>query len=125
MKQIATANAPAAIGAYSQAILHNNVLYSSMQIGIEVESGSLVEGLEAQCHQILINLQEILRAAAMSLDCVLKVSVFLRDMGRFAAFNAIYSQYFQEPYPAREVVEVNALPKNAEIGITITAGNVK
>jgi len=125
MKQVVTNKAPAAIGAYSQAILHNNVLYSSMQIGIEVQSGLLQAGLEAQCNQILLNLQEILGAAEMNLDCVIKVSVFLQDISKFAAFNTIYSQYFQEPYPAREVVEVNALPKKAEIGISITASNVK
>ncbi|MCF7912984.1 MAG: Rid family detoxifying hydrolase [Candidatus Cloacimonetes bacterium] len=125
MKQIATAKAPAAIGAYSQAIWHENLLFCSMQIGIEPQSGVLQVGLEAQTRQIFLNLQEILLAAELDLDCVLKVSVFLQDMSRFADFNLIYSQYFNQPYPAREVMEVSALPKMADIGISVIAGNVR
>ncbi len=121
MRIIKTEKAPAALGSYSQAILMNNIFFSSMQLGINAASGELASGFEAQCRTILLNLTEILNAGEMSMGEVVKVSVYLKDLDNFNIFNSIYSEYFTEPYPAREIVEVSALPKAAELGISITA----
>ena len=112
MKTVSTKNAPAAIGPYSQAQLAGNLVYTSGQIGIDPETGSVVEGLEAQAHQVFKNLSELLKAAGSDMSKVVKTTVFIQNMNDFGVINGIYAQYFTEPFPARSCVEVSRLPKN-------------
>lgn len=111
MKEIKTANAPAAIGPYSQAIVSGNMLYTSGQIPINPETGEIPEGVEAQARQALTNVKNLIEASGASIDNVVKTSVFIKNMNDFAKINEIYAEFFTEPYPARSCVEVAALPK--------------
>jgi reactive intermediate/imine deaminase len=111
MKKIHTDNAPAAIGPYSQAIQVGSLLFASGQIPINPATGNVeTVGIEAQTHQICKNVGAILTAAGTSFDKVVKTTCFLADMNDFAAFNAVYEQYFTSK-PARSCVAVKALPK--------------
>ncbi|MBP5242258.1 MAG: RidA family protein [Clostridia bacterium] len=111
MEKIHTENAPAAIGPYSQAIKTGNLLFTSGQIPINPATGNVeAVGIEAQTHQICKNVKAILEAAGSSLEKVVKTVCFLADMSDFAAFNAVYEQYFVSK-PARSCVAVKALPK--------------
>ena len=111
MEKIHTENAPAAIGPYSQAIKTGNLLFTSGQIPINPATGNVeAVGIEAQTHQICKNVKAILEAAGSSLEKVVKTVCFLADMSDFAAFNAVYEQYFVSK-PARSCVAVTALPK--------------
>jgi reactive intermediate/imine deaminase len=110
---IQTANAPAAIGTYSQAIRHNDTVYVSGQIPLDPTTGELVDGIDAQIVQVFDNLRAVATAAGSNLDNALKVTVFLTDLGHFARVNEVMAQYFNEPYPARAAVEVAGLPKGA------------
>jgi len=110
---IATSNAPQAIGTYSQAIKVNGTVYMSGQIGLDPASMQMVEGIEAQIHQVFRNLQAVAEAAEGSLADVVKLNVFLTDLSHFAKVNEIMAQYFQQPYPARAAVGVKELPRNA------------
>ena len=112
MKTIATKNAPAAIGPYSQAQVVNGLVYTSGQIGIDPATGALVEGLEAQANQVFKNLTELLKAAGSDMSKVVKTTVFIKDMNDFGKVNEIYAKYFTEPFPARSCVEVARLPKD-------------
>ena len=112
---IQTANAPAAIGTYSQAIQHGNTLYVSGQIPLDPASGELVVGIDAQIKQVFENLRAVAEAAGTDLGKALKVTVFLTDLGHFARVNEVMQQYFAEPYPARAAVEVAGLPKGADV----------
>ena len=116
---IATANAPAAIGPYSQAIDCGSLLITSGQIPIDPATGNLVEGdITAQTRQSLTNVKAILEAAGLTMDHVAKTTVFLQHMGDIAAMNAVYAEFFTEGnYPARSAVEVGALPKGALVEI--------
>ena len=116
---IATANAPAAIGPYSQAIDCGSLLITSGQIPIDPATGNLVEGdVAAQTRQSLTNVKAIVEAAGLTMDHVAKTTVFLQNMGDFAAMNAVYAEFFTEgQYPARPAVEVGALPKGALVEI--------
>lgn len=116
---IATTNAPAAIGPYSQAIDCGSLLITSGQIPIDPATGNLVEGdITAQTRQSLINVKAILEAAGLTMDNVAKTTVFLAHMSDFAAMNAVYAEFFTEGnYPARSAVEVGALPKGALVEI--------
>lgn len=121
-KIISTPKAPAAIGPYAQANLVNGVLYISGQIPMDPESGKLVEGIQKATHQVLRNLSAILEQAGMSFKNVVKATIFLKDMEDFAAMNEVYSAYLDaENFPARETVQVSALPKNSEIEISMIA----
>ena len=112
MKVIATKNAPAAVGPYSQAIDCGDTVYCSGQIPLDPQTGAVVEGgLEAQAHQMFRNVKAVLAEAGLALENVVKTTVFMTDLGQFGALNAIYAEYFAEPYPARSCVEVSALPK--------------
>ncbi len=113
MKTVSTDKAPAAIGPYSQAQITGGLVYTSGQIAIDPATGELVQGLEAQAHQVFKNLSNLLQAAGSDMSKVIKTTVFIRHMDDFAAVNAIYAQYFTEPYPARSCVEVGHLPKDA------------
>ena len=123
MKQISTSNAPAAIGPYSQAIEVNGVVYTSGQLPIEPATGAFPEGgVQEQTRQSLLNVQAILAEAGLTLANVVKTTVFLADMGDFAAMNEIYAQFFTEPFPARSAIAVKALPKGALVEIEVVAG---
>ena len=118
-KIIATTNAPAAIGPYSQAIDCGSLLITSGQIPIDPATGNLVEGdITVQTRQSLTNVKAILEAAGLTMDNVAKTTVFLAHMSDFAAMNAVYAEFFTEGnYPARSAVEVAALPKGALVEI--------
>lgn len=120
---IATPNAPAAIGPYSQgAVLHGSVLYTAGQIALVPATGELAgPGIEQQTRQVLENLKAILQAGGASLESVVKTTVYLKDMNEFAAMNAVYSTYFREAPPARTTVEVSRLPKDARVEIDAIA----
>lgn len=122
-KIITTPNAPAPIGPYNQAVLSNGVLYISGQIPLDPASMELVEGdLEKETVQVMENLKAILEAAGMTIDQVVKSSIFLKDMNNFAQINKVYGSYFNEDTaPARETVEVANLPKFVNIEISMIA----
>lgn len=121
-KVIATAAAPSAIGPYSQAIKVGSFVYTSGQIPIDPATGQFVEGgIEAQARQSLLNVQAILKEAGATMDNVVKTTVFLADMNDFAAVNAVYAEFFTEPFPARSAVAVKSLPKGALIEIEVVA----
>ena len=114
-KVISTSAAPAAIGPYSQAIQIGNLVYTSGQIPIDPATGKFVEGgIKEQTRQSLLNVKAILAEAGLTMANVVKTSVFMADMNDFAAMNAVYSQFFEEPYPARSAVAVKTLPKGAQ-----------
>lgn len=121
MQPISTLKAPAALGPYSQAMMMNNTLFVSGQLGIEADTGNWGEGFEAQANLVFANLKAILEAAGMSFRNVVKVSVFLKDMNDFAALNEIYARNFNAPYPAREAIQVARLPKDGLIEISVIA----
>lgn len=121
MKVVSTEKAPAAIGPYSQARIAGGLVYTSGQIGIIPETGAVAEGLEAQAHQVFKNLTELLKAAGSDMSKVVKTTVFIKDMNDFAAINAIYAQYFAEPYPVRSCVEVARLPKDVLVECELIA----
>jgi 2-iminobutanoate/2-iminopropanoate deaminase len=123
MKQsITTKNAPAAIGPYSQAIKTGNFVFLSGQLGINPETGALVPGLVTeQTEQVFKNIRAVLAEENLTLDKVVKTTVFLSDMLDFAAMNEVYANHFQEPYPARSAVAVKTLPKNALVEIEVIA----
>ncbi len=120
--RISTDKAPAAIGPYSQAVKADNLLFVSGQIPIDPASGALVEGIEAQSHQVFRNIKAILNEAGLDFDSVVKTTVFLKDMGDFQTVNGIYAQYFNgDVLPARCAMQVGALPKNSLIEIECIA----
>lgn len=121
MRVISTDRAPAAVGPYSQAVGRGELVLTSGQIGLDPDSGELASGFEAQVTSALENLDAVLIAAGSRRDRVLKVTVFLTDMGRFATLNESYAKFFGTHRPARSVVEVSALPKGAEIEIEAVA----
>jgi len=121
MKIINTEKAPAAIGPYSQAAMKNGILYVSGQLGFVLETGMLAESFEEQADLVFLHLKNILAEANMTFSNVIKVSVFVKDMGKFPVLNEKYKKYFLEPFPAREVIEVRDLPKNGEVEISLIA----
>jgi reactive intermediate/imine deaminase len=110
---VQTADAPAAIGTYSQAVRVDATVYLSGQIGLDPATMQLVDGIDAQIHQVFSNLSAVATAAGGSLADVVKLNVFLTDLGHFPKVNEIMAQYFAEPYPARAAVGVAALPRGA------------
>ena len=121
MKAVSTNKAPAAIGPYSQAQIVGSLVYTSGQIPIIPETGALAEGLKAQAHQVFKNLGELLKAAGSDLSKTVKTTVFIKNMDDFGAINAIYAQYFTEPFPARSCVEVARLPKDVLLECEVIA----
>ena len=122
MKQIiSTSNAPAAIGPYSQAVLVDNTLYLSGQIGIDPATQQLETDVETQTKQAFLNIKAILCEAGFALSDLVKVTLFLTDMTDFVAINKLYSSFLQAPYPARSCVAVSALPKGALVEIEVIA----
>ena len=119
---IRTANAPAAIGPYSQAIDLGNLVITSGQLPIDPATGAFPEGIQAQTKQSLANVKAILEAAGLTMDSVVKTTVFLSDMNNFGAMNEVYATFFIEgSYPARSAVEVARLPKDALVEIEVIA----
>lgn len=121
MKVVSTEKAPAAIGPYSQAVISGGLVYTSGQIPIIPETGELAAGLEAQANQVFKNLTELLKAAGSDMSKVIKTTVFIKHMDDFAAINAIYAQYFTQPFPARSCVEVARLPKDVLLECEVIA----
>lgn len=120
-KVIATTAAPGAIGPYSQAIDVKSMVFASGQIPLNPETGEIPEGIKAQTEQSLANVKAILAAADLTVDNVVKTTVFLADMNDFAAMNEVYAATFTEPYPARSAVAVKTLPKNVLVEIEVIA----
>ena len=123
MKPISTTTAPAAIGPYSQAVDSGcGLVFVSGQLPIDPATGAFPEGgVEAQTRQSLLNARAILEAAGLTLANVVKTTVFLADMGDFAAMNGVYAQFFAESFPARSAVAVKTLPKGALVEIECIA----
>ena len=121
MKLVSTTNAPAALGPYSQAQVVGSMVYTSGQLGIDPATGALLEGVEAQAHQAFKNLAAVLKAAGSDMSKVVKTTVFIKNMDDFGAVNAVYAQYFTEPFPARACVEVARLPKDGLVECEVIA----
>jgi len=118
LRSIATPQAPAAIGPYSQGVIAGNLLFISGQLPLDPETGEFVAGgIEEHTHQCLKNLKAIAEAAGSGLGRAVKVTVFLANMEDFARVNQVYAQYFSDNLPARAAVQVAALPRNADIEI--------
>jgi 2-iminobutanoate/2-iminopropanoate deaminase len=118
---ISTTNAPAAVGPYSQAIVAGDLVFCSGQVGLDPATGELVDGLEAQADRALRNLSAVLDAAGVSWADVVKTTIFLADVGDFAAVNAIYGKVVPDPSPARSTVGVSGLPKGALVEVEAIA----
>jgi 2-iminobutanoate/2-iminopropanoate deaminase len=122
LKRIQTDDAPAAIGPYSQAIVHGGMVYTAGQIALDPATGELVSGdVAAQTERVMRNLEAVLGAAGTSLQSVIKTTVFLRDMGEFAAMNEVYGRYFGDHRPARSTVQAARLPRDCSVEIEVIA----
>ncbi len=122
VKPVQTHNAPAAIGPYSQAMVHANLVYTAGQIPLDPATGQLVAGdIAVQTERVLQNLSGVLEAAGASLASVIKTTVFLRDLGEFAAMNEVYARFFGDHRPARSTVQVARLPRDCGIEIDCIA----
>lgn len=120
-KVIATTNAPAAIGPYSQAIEVNGMIFTSGQIPVNPADGSIPQGIEAQARQALTNVSNLLEAAGASMSDIVKTVVFIKDMNDFAKVNEVYAGFFESDFPARSCVEVARLPKDVLIEVEAIA----
>ena len=118
---VSTPNAPAAIGPYSQGVKVGNLIFTSGQLPLNPQSGELVADIEGATKQSLDNVKAVLEAAGASMDNIIKIVVFLRDMNDFAAMNAVYATYFPNDPPARSAVQVARLPKDAILEIEAIA----
>ena len=121
-RAVESADAPKAIGPYSQAIVANGFVFTAGQIGSDPKTGTLVEGgIDEQTEQTLKNLSAVLKASNSSFDNAVKVTVFLADMNDFAKMNEVYAKYFKAPFPARSTVQVARLPRDAKVEIEVIA----
>src|SRR5216110_2515530 len=121
-KIIATSEAPAAIGPYSQAIRSDNLIFCSGQIPLDPKSGEMVsDDISAQTRRVLDNISGLLKSEGLSLGDVLKTTIFLTDLGNFQIVNEIYGSYFNNQPPARSTVQVSALPKGAKVEMEVIA----
>lgn len=121
-KIINTPNAPAPIGPYNQAVLSGNTLYVSGAIALDPANGNMIQtDIEAETHQVMKNLGEILKATNMDYSNIVKTTIFVTDLGNFAKINGVYGSYFKTDFPARETVQVSALPKGANVEISVIA----
>lgn len=119
---IASTEAPAAVGPYSQAIATGNLVFCAGQIPLDPATGNLVEGdVTAQTRRVIENIKAVLAAAGATLNDVVKTTVFLLDMNDFAAMNAVYAEHFTAPFPARSTIQVARLPKDARVEIEVIA----
>lgn len=121
-KVIHTDSAPKAVGPYSQAILTEHFLFCSGQVAIDPSNQEVLKvSVEKQTHQVMKNIEAVLKASDLGFQNVVKTTIFLTDMNDFAAVNQVYSSYFQAPYPARSTVAVLGLPKGVNVEIEVTA----
>lgn len=119
---ITTTNAPAPIGPYNQAVLAGNILFISGQIPIDPSTGELKnKDLQEETHQVMHNLKAILQQAGMDFGHVVKTTIFITDMKRFSEMNEVYGKYFDKDFPARETVQVSALPRFVNVEISMIA----
>ncbi len=116
-KIIATNNAPAAIGTYSQAVRTGDLVFLSGQIPLDPKTMELVQGFSEQTHQVFKNIKAVVEAAGGNMDQLVKLNIFVMDLANFATLNEIMAEYFTQPYPARAAVQVAGLPKGAEVEI--------
>jgi reactive intermediate/imine deaminase len=115
---IATDKAPAAIGPYSQAVRTGNTVYFSGQIPLDPATGTMIEGdIAAQTRRVFDNLKAVAEAAGGSLEKIVRIGIYVTNLGHFATVNEIMEQYFKAPYPARSTIEVSALPKVADVEV--------
>ena len=115
-------NAPAAIGPYSVAVATDGLVFISGQLGLDKDSGMMVEGgIQAQTRKALENMRAILESANLSMENVVKTTVFLKEMGKFAEMNAVYAEFFTSDFPARSAIQVSALPKGGIVEIEAIA----
>ena len=122
-KSIQTPNAPAAVGPYSQAVRHGDLVFLSGQVALDPTTGALVSGdIGDQARQVFRNLQAVCRAAGADLDGILKLNIYLTDLANFATVNEIMAATFAEPYPARATIGVAALPLGAEVEVEAVLG---
>lgn len=120
-RAVSTSGAPAAIGAYSQAIASDGFVFCSGQIGLDPATGELVDGVEAQAERALKNLSAVLDAAGLAIADVVKTTIFLADIDDFSAVNGVYARHMPDPPPARSTFAVGALPKGARVEIEAIA----
>jgi len=121
-KVIATSEAPAAVGPYSQAIALGNMLFCAGQIPLDPQTGDLVAGgVEEQTTRVCENIAAVLKANGMNFTNVVKSTVFLTDLANFSAMNGVYAKYFQEPFPARSTIQVAGLPRGSQVEIEVIA----
>ena len=121
IQKIETMEAPAAVGPYSQAIIHNGTLFVSGQIPVDPSTGVIPDDVAEQTRQALTNLGKVLDAAGSGLDKTLRVTVFTTEMESFSRINEVYSEFFKEPYPSRSCVGTSSLPKGVKIEIDAIA----
>jgi 2-iminobutanoate/2-iminopropanoate deaminase len=122
LSTVSTGDSPAAIGPYSQGVIHGNVVYTAGQIPLHPDSMEIVGAdIESQSEQVMANLDAVLRAAGASLGSVIKTTCFLVDLGDFQAFNAIYARWFGEHKPARSTVQVSKLPRGVLVEVDCVA----
>ncbi len=120
-KIILSAEAPAPIGPYSQAVLIGNTLYCSGQIALDGNGQMHNDSIETETEQVMKNVGEVLKAAGLDYSHIVKTSIFITDMNDFAKINGIYARFFKTDFPARETVQVSALPKGANVEISVIA----
>ena len=120
-KIILSTEAPAPIGPYSQAVLSGNTLYCSGQIALDSEGIMHTDRIEAETHQVMKNVGSVLKAAGMDYSNIVKTTIFITDMNDFTKINGVYASYFTADFPARETVQVSALPKAAHVEISVVA----
>ncbi len=121
MKTIHTDKAPAAIGPYSQAVETGGFVFASGQIPVDPATGQIPEGIEAQTKQALTNVKNLMEASGLSMENIVKTSVFIKNMDDFSTVNGIYESFFDADYPARSCVEVARLPKDVLIEVEVIA----
>lgn len=122
LKEVSSPEAPAAIGPYSQAIVHNGLVYCSGQIPLDPQSGQLISGsIEEETHQVMKNLRAVLRAAGSELSGIIRTTIYLQNLENFAKVNEVYASYLSKPFPARATVQVAKLPRGASVEIDAIA----
>jgi 2-iminobutanoate/2-iminopropanoate deaminase len=121
-RAVRTADAPAAIGPYAQAVVSGDLVFLSGQIPLDPEQGKLVDGtIEDETRRVLENLSAVLAAEGLDLNAIVKTTVYLRDLADFPRMNQVYAEFFTEPFPARATVQVSALPRGARVEIDAIA----
>ena len=118
---ISTDKAPAAVGTYSQGVLHNGVYYFSGQIGLDAKTGEMASGFDAQLENVMKNIDGLLQSQDLTRENIIKTTVFMTDLAQFGKVNEAYTKFFTAPFPARSTVQVAALPKGAVVEVEVIA----